>query len=201
MPGGLSSISSNFLGSPGDVPFQMSEFVADRPSPLRWLERFERREGRRLRRLAWQLLGPDGEDATQEVYQRLASLDESLATAEDVNAFLWTAARRDLIDIHRRRCRRAVECPLDESIDERVLATYRDSPFQRASENERRERLRQEIARLPAIYREVLVLRDFEQLRYQEMSELLGVPLGTIKSRVAAATAELARKLQNWRQS
>ncbi|MEO0479883.1 MAG: RNA polymerase sigma factor [Planctomycetota bacterium] len=179
----------------------MSELVAERPGSLRWLERFEQRHGKRLHHLARQLFGSDADDATQEVYERLAGIDPDTRPISNLDGYLWSAARRDLLDIHRRRRRRPREEQLDPAIAEHTLASFRENPFTQASRGERRARVRQELDALPVIYREVLILRDVEQLSYREIGEVLEVPIGTVKSRVAAATAELARKLQHWRNS
>jgi RNA polymerase sigma factor (sigma-70 family) len=51
------------------------------------------------------------------------------------------------------------------------------------------------IAQLPAVYREALVLREFNELSYKEIAELTGVPLGTVMSRLARARTELLKLL------
>jgi RNA polymerase sigma-70 factor (ECF subfamily) len=55
------------------------------------------------------------------------------------------------------------------------------------------ERVQHVLAELPVIYREVLVMIYFHQFAYKEMSEMLGIPLGTIKSRLHAALAVFAK--------
>ena len=58
-------------------------------------------------------------------------------------------------------------------------------PEKRLIESRDKERLDKLIAGLPAIYREVIVLRLIEEMSYQEISEILGVPIGTVMSRLA----------------
>lgn len=55
------------------------------------------------------------------------------------------------------------------------------------------ERVRRAVDDLPEHFREVLVLGYFEQMAYKEVAEALGIPLGTVKSRMHAAVAALAR--------
>jgi RNA polymerase sigma-70 factor (ECF subfamily) len=55
------------------------------------------------------------------------------------------------------------------------------------------ERVQRVLAELPVIYREVLVMSYFHQFSYKEMAEMLGIPLGTIKSRLHAALAVFAK--------
>jgi RNA polymerase sigma-70 factor, ECF subfamily len=60
---------------------------------------------------------------------------------------------------------------------------------------ERTELLRKSLAELPAEYREVLVLRELEQLSYHEIAELTGIPLGTVMSRLNRARQRLQQIL------
>ena len=70
----------------------------------------------------------------------------------------------------------------DERMDQRAMA----------------ERLDAAIARLPADQREVVVMRHRLELSYEEMCGALGVPLGTIKSRLARALVALRAELKEW---
>ena len=51
------------------------------------------------------------------------------------------------------------------------------------------------LGRLPGIHREVLVLREMEECSYREIAEILGVPIGTVMSRLSRARAQLVREL------
>lgn len=53
------------------------------------------------------------------------------------------------------------------------------------------------LATLPAIYREVLVLREIEELPYAEIAETAGVPIGTVMSRLSRARADLREAFQH----
>jgi RNA polymerase sigma-70 factor (ECF subfamily) len=55
------------------------------------------------------------------------------------------------------------------------------------------------IEQLPAREREVLVLKEFEDLKYREIAELLGVPIGTVMSRLYAARKRLAGAMEAYR--
>jgi RNA polymerase sigma-70 factor, ECF subfamily len=59
------------------------------------------------------------------------------------------------------------------------------------------ENVRMAVLELPAVYREAVVLCDLEELTYAEAAETLGVPLGTVRSRIARGRAILARKLSS----
>ena len=55
--------------------------------------------------------------------------------------------------------------------------------------------VRRALAELPPAFREVIVLREFEELRYQEIAEVTGVPMGTVMSRLARARDQLREHL------
>jgi RNA polymerase sigma-70 factor (ECF subfamily) len=54
--------------------------------------------------------------------------------------------------------------------------------------------------KIPETYRSVLVLRHYEDLKFREIGEVLGIPEGTVKSRMAEGLTQLARLLQRERQ-
>ena len=70
------------------------------------------------------------------------------------------------------------------------------SPDQAVIRTELREQVGAAIERLPERERETLVLREFEELRYREIAELLGIPIGTVMSRLYRARRSLAREIE-----
>ena len=69
-------------------------------------------------------------------------------------------------------------------------------PVRGAELAELRSRVAGAIEQLPDRQREVLVLKEFEGLRYREIAELLGIPIGTVMSRLYAARRQLAGRLE-----
>jgi RNA polymerase sigma-70 factor (ECF subfamily) len=58
--------------------------------------------------------------------------------------------------------------------------------------------VRRALERVPEPYREALILREFDQLGYDEIAERLGVPVGTVRSRIARARDLLAKQTWHW---
>jgi RNA polymerase sigma-70 factor (ECF subfamily) len=58
--------------------------------------------------------------------------------------------------------------------------------------------VRKAIETLPDAYREVIVLREFEELRYEEIAQVLDCPRGTVMSRLSRARERLKETLQHW---
>ena len=75
--------------------------------------------------------------------------------------------------------------------DEAAFAYDPPTPEANASRGERRERLEAALLELPTKYREVLILRDAEDLSYEEIRAILQLPLTTLKIRVVRARAML----------
>ncbi len=69
-------------------------------------------------------------------------------------------------------------------------------PGRGIDEAERAESLRRAIAELDPEFREVLVLREFRDLPYEEIAEITGAPVGTVRSRLFRARTELRRRLE-----
>ena len=74
-----------------------------------------------------------------------------------------------------------------------LVADSADDPEQALGRREALERLDEALAALPAVLRECLVLRELEELSYQEISHVVGVPIGTVMSRLWRARRALMR--------
>lgn len=73
--------------------------------------------------------------------------------------------------------------------------TLASDPLEGLTRGEAVERLRQALAALPGHYREAIVLCEMEELSYAETAEILGVPVGTVRSRLNRARALLLERL------
>ena len=79
-----------------------------------------------------------------------------------------------------------------------ALLDDRRSPFEEASSQEIRRAVDQALSELPEAFRTVVVLRDLEGFSYEEISEVLEVSLGTVKSRLARGREALKSRLAGW---
>jgi RNA polymerase sigma-70 factor (ECF subfamily) len=76
-----------------------------------------------------------------------------------------------------------------------ALTDPADSPFDRFAQREVQERVEQELRKVPEPYRTTLVLRDLEEMSYEEIAEVLEVSLGTVKSRLTRGREALRQRL------
>lgn len=121
------------------------------------------------------------QDALQEayfvVYRRIGQLKEPAA----FKSWLFKIVTRCCHDIIRKRSRE-VETDLETRDD--LLRESPDDPSQLVT---RQEQLRSVFRTLPEIDRETIALREVANLSYQEMSKVLSIPIGTVRSRLAKA--------------
>jgi len=116
------------------------------------------------------------------------------------STWLWRIALNLCYDELRRINRRG-ESPLDAdenttSAVVREFAAETPAPDAQMAEREEGELVRRALLQLPEIYRGVLVLRHYENLKLREISEILEIPEGTVNSRLAEGLAQLTRILE-----
>jgi RNA polymerase sigma-70 factor (ECF subfamily) len=149
--------------------------------------------------------GNDAEDLTQEVflklYKNLSSFDIQKGSFQ---TWITTLARNLLVDHFRRtRLERASES-LDASYDGEEdgpsmadrLADSKPSQEQHVAGLELKVRVQAALKQLSPELREAVILRDLEDMDYKEISQVLRIPEGTVKSRISRGRGELARLLQ-----
>jgi RNA polymerase sigma-70 factor (ECF subfamily) len=136
----------------------------------------------------------DALDIAQESMLRFFRHEATLRNHLDPRPWLLTTVRNLTRDLWRRRRVR----PTD-SIDGGALVNELRAPDASAQEVlERREgqaRVWRAIASLPVEKREILVLRDFQDLSYADIARVLGIPAGTVMSRLHAARSALRAAL------
>lgn len=91
--------------------------------------------------------------------------------------------------------RRRAHTPLPDD-DGGAIASGDDDPEVQAARASESRKLNAAIALLPDEFREVLILREMEEMSYREIAESTGAPIGTVMSRLARARAMLKEKLQ-----
>jgi len=171
-----------------------------RGDEVAWRE-LGRRHTRKVFGLAYRFSGrvDEAEDLTQEVFVKVYErLGRYRADEGAFGTWLMTVARNHAIDHYRRR--REERARTLDSIEDLERLASRDERHDRSYEREERARLvRRALRALPHELREAVVLCDLQGLPYQEIADSLGVPLGTVKSRINRGRLELARRLQRRR--
>jgi RNA polymerase sigma-70 factor, ECF subfamily len=175
--------------------------------PVAW-EKLAKTQHRKVYGLCYRFTGSatDAEDLTQEVflkmYRNLGNFDP---TRGSFGTWLTTLTRNLLVDNYRRSRMDRASDSLDESVDgeddgpsklER-LADSRPGQDHHVAGLELRAQIQQALAQVSPELREAVILRDLEDMDYKEIADVLGVPQGTVKSRISRGRSELARLLKS----
>ncbi len=146
-------------------------------------------------RLTWDRQA--SEDSAQEVFLRIFRHAHDYEPRAKFTTFMYRIARNLWID----RLRSAGAAPKTVSLDQSAedddrkmsasLAGDEPSAQENLENREMIEALKKAIERLPEEQRMVIVLAEHQGMRYQEVAEVLDIPVGTVKSRMHAAVAKL----------
>jgi RNA polymerase sigma-70 factor, ECF subfamily len=169
-------------------------------------EEVVRAHGRRIYNLCYRWTGrpADAQDLTQEIfvkaYRNLGGYDPARAA---LGTWITTIARHAVVDFFRRTKSHRRTASLDDILSdgEDLGGTglqVRDEgpqPDATLAARDTQRAVQAAIQRLRPELREVVILRDLQDLDYSEIAALLQIPEGTVKSRISRARAELARIL------
>ena len=131
----------------------------------------------------------DAEDVVQDASVRALRFFSSLR-GEDARAWLFTIVRNTWYGRFPRRAGGGVTTVADEDADTRADVSL--DPEGQLIQQQTVEQVRRALEALPTDFREVLVLRELEGLSYKEIAGIVGIPLGTVMSRLARARERLA---------
>ena len=141
--------------------------------------------------------GEDAEDAVQDAFLRAHQAFASYQGGSE-KAWLMTIVRNVCLTLLKRRIRSGNVVMLDEAMGEVEQASADIAPASLSSRPDaellakiERARVQTALRKLPQNLREIVVLREFEDLSYQEISEVVGVPVGTVMSRLSRARERL----------
>jgi RNA polymerase sigma-70 factor, ECF subfamily len=158
---------------------------------------------RRIYNLAYRFTSRSdtAEDLTQEVFIRIyRSLDQYDPKQGSLQNWLMRLARNLIIDDYRHRQRTPQNDQAEDLEDHSFyLHSKSSSPQSEIERTELCQQVQLAIDKLPAALRECVILRDIEELSYQEIVDLLNIPEGTVKSRINRGRIELARILRRMR--
>lgn len=131
-------------------------------------------------------------DLVQETYLRALKAKESLRPDSNVKSWLFTILRNIWLNHlrHERAGPKLAELDSDENLADVSIAASED-PHDLYVRNLQREQVRTAIRQLPIEFREIIILREYEELSYTEIANVLQCPMGTVMSRLARARSRL----------
>ncbi len=166
------------------------------------VRRFERELFGYLRRY----LGDDdlAEDVFQNTFVQVFLKIRQYEPGRPARPWLYAIATNQAIDALRRKNRRIADRPADtiSAPDEEgeprplfeLLPSSTEAPPEVAERGEQAERVRAAVSRLPELLRQAVLLVYFQGLKYQDAADILGIPVGTVKSRLHAALTKLTEE-------
>ena len=134
----------------------------------------------------------EAEDLVQETYVRAMQAMGRLRPESNVKGWLFTILRNLWLN-QLRRVRNGpqmIEMEAEDSVANKIVEPSRNSHDLYVS-NVEAEQVRAAIQELPAKFREIILLREYEDLSYQEIARVLNCPVGTVMSRLGRARAML----------
>jgi RNA polymerase sigma-70 factor, ECF subfamily len=134
----------------------------------------------------------DAEDLVQETYLRAIPRMRSLRAESNIKSWLFTILR----NIHLNQLRKQRFAPKVLAIDAaedtaNIVAESSKDPLARYVSKAERDWVMEAVEQLPSVFREIVVLREYEDLSYQEIAGILDCPVGTVMSRLARARSRL----------
>lgn len=162
-------------------------------------EELLREHTRKVYNLCYRFCGrsSDAEDLTQEtfikIFQMLGTYD---AAQGSFSTWLYRVARNLLVDHYRRTRKDRMTSSLDQVTELEEKPSPGEGPVAHVEARERKELLQAALEGLSPDMREAVILRDLQDLDYEEIALVLGVPEGTVKSRISRGRLELARLLK-----
>jgi RNA polymerase sigma-70 factor (ECF subfamily) len=145
----------------------------------------------------------DAADTTQEVFLKVFRGMKRFNGQSSLKTWIYRIAIHEASNRKRWWCRhKSRELTLEPAQPEsaaglkHVLVDGHESPFELAAHEEVRAKVESELRQVPEPYRTTVILRDIEDLSYEEIAEVMQVSLGTVKSRLVRGREALKKRLQ-----
>jgi RNA polymerase sigma factor (sigma-70 family) len=161
-------------------------------------EQVVRQHWRKVFNLAYKFVGrhDEAEDLTQDIFVKIFKALHTFDRRANFQTWLISISRNLCID-HYRSVRKERET-IAREVDPAVLApaSHDRGPYAALEQRDLRELISRALSALPQPLRQAVTLRDLQDFSYQEIADRLGLPEGTVKSRINRGRLELARQLR-----
>src|SRR5512134_898272 len=161
-------------------------------------EAIVRQNWRKVFNVAYKFVGKhdEAEDLTQDIFLKIFKALATFDRRANFQTWIVSISRNLCIDHYRsvRKERQTIAREVDTG--DLQPASADRTPYAVAEHQDLREMLRQALHTLPLTLRTAVVLRDLQELSYQEIADRLQLPEGTVKSRINRGRIELARQLK-----
>jgi len=135
----------------------------------------------------------EAEDLVQETYVKALRGFAGFQQGTNFRAWMYRILRNTFLS-SRSKSKTGESVAFEEEEEDQIAASM-ETPETIFLENAQREAVQNALAALPLPFREILLLCDFEEMSYQEISETLAIPMGTVMSRLSRARRALRESL------
>src|SRR6476620_646213 len=157
-----------------------------------------RQNWRKVFNVAYKFVGKhdEAEDLTQDIFLKIFKALNTFDRRANFQTWIISISRNLCIDHYRsvRKERQTIAREVDTN--DLQPASRERTPYALAEHRDLRSQLKQALETLPSTLRTAFVLRDLQDLSYQEIADQLQLPEGTVKSRINRGRLELARQLK-----
>ncbi len=157
-----------------------------------------RQNWRKVFNVAYKFVGrhDEAEDLTQDIFLKIFKALKTFDRRANFQTWIISISRNLCIDHYRSVRKERQTIARDVDTTELQPASRERTPYAAAEHQDLREQLKQALETLPLSLRTAVVLRDLQELSYQEIADRLALPEGTVKSRINRGRLELGRQLK-----
>jgi RNA polymerase sigma-70 factor (ECF subfamily) len=157
-----------------------------------------RQHWRKVFNLAYKFVGrhDEAEDLTQDIFLKIFKALRTFDRRANFQTWLISISRNLCIDHYRSVRKERETMARDVDASDLSPVSRERSPLSQLEQVDLKQIIRQALAELPPALRQAVVLRDLQEFSYQEIADQLGLPEGTVKSRINRGRFELARQLR-----
>ena len=161
-------------------------------------EQIVRQNWRKVFNVAYKFVGKhdEAEDLTQDIFLKIFKALSTFDRRANFQTWIISISRNLCIDHYRSVRKERQTIARDVDSNDLQPASVERGPYAQAEHQDLRAQLRQALETLPITLRTAVVLRDLQELSYQEIADRLGLPEGTVKSRINRGRIELAHQLK-----
>jgi len=164
-------------------------------------ETIVRKHWRKVFNVAYKFVGKhdEAEDLAQDIFLKIFKSLDTFDRRANFQTWLTSVSRNLCIDHYRSVRKERETIDRDVSASDLMPASPDAGPMAALEHRDRVTLLRQALGGLPETLRTAVILRDLQELSYQEIADRLRLPEGTVKSRINRGRTELARQIRKLR--
>jgi RNA polymerase sigma-70 factor, ECF subfamily len=157
-----------------------------------------RQHWRKVFNLAYKFVGrhDEAEDLTQDIFLKIFKALHTFDRRANFQTWLISISRNLCIDHYRSVRKERETMARDVDASQLTPISRERGPHSQLEQTDLKNLVRLALAELPPALRQAVVLRDLQEFSYQEIADQLGLPEGTVKSRINRGRLELARQLR-----